>query len=349
MKILRAAAGLACILMPLAGAPAQPPASVAQSARPVAVEQVAIENPGQAPMVVNIWHPAALPGGAPADEAGSEASVGGDGLPLVVVSHGTGAGPMSHVDTAQALAGAGFVVVAPMHRGDNFQDDSSVGRPEWMANRARDVSEAIDFMLQGWRGRTHVDPSRVGIFGFSAGATTALISIGGVPDLARLAPHCAARREFACALMAPQAATAALPPPAWIHDRRIAAAVIAAPGLGFTFEPSGLSTVRVPVQLWVGAEDQTVPYETNAAVVRRLLPQPPDFHSVDGAVHLSFLAPCGPDTPRPLCQDQAGFDRSAFHRDFNQAVIDFFRRHLPAPTSAYRRSSPQGRRPASGQ
>ena len=82
------------------------------------------------------------------------------------------------------------------------------------------------------------------------------------------------------------------------------------------------------MQLWVGAEDETVPYATNAAVVRRLLPQPPDFHSVEGAVHLSFLAPCTPETPPPLCQDREGFDRTAFHRVFNQAVTAFFRRHL---------------------
>jgi predicted dienelactone hydrolase len=33
----------------------------------------------------------------------------------------------AHADTAQALAEAGFVVVAPMHPGDNFQDDRIVG------------------------------------------------------------------------------------------------------------------------------------------------------------------------------------------------------------------------------
>lgn len=314
MNLLQAAAGLACIVMPLSAASAQEPRTVASAtSAPVAVEQVAI-GPTAERMALVIWHPA----GAPA---------AGTSLPLVIVSHGTGAGPTAHVDTAEALAASGFVVVAPMHRGDNFQDNSLVGQPQWMASRSRDVSDAIDYMLQQWTGRAQLDPHRVGIFGFSAGATTALISAGGVPDLARLAPHCAAQREFVCSIMAPQAGAAG-PVPRWTHDPRIAAAVIAAPGLGFLFEPTGLAGVRVPVQLWAGSHDDIVPYATNAALVQRLLTTPPNFHSVEGAVHLSFLAPCTAETPPALCQDREGFDRSAFHRSFNQSVLAFFRRHL---------------------
>lgn len=335
MNSLRsAAAGFVCMLMPLSGGLAQAPDSVDPTAAPIAVEQVAIGLPGER-MALVIWHPA-VAGGSVA------AGVSGSSLPLVIISHGTGAGPLAHVDTAEALAGAGFVVAAPMHRGDNFQDDSSVGRPEWMANRSSDVSSAIDFMLQDWAGRAQLDASRVGIFGMSAGATTALISLGGVPDPGRLAPHCAAQPEFVCKIIPPQADTAGAPPPRWMHDPRIAAAVIAAPGLGFLFEPAGLANVRAPVQLWVGAEDDTVPYETNGAIVRRLLPQPPDFHSVERAVHLSFLAPCTPQSPPQLCQDRDGFDRAAFHRTFNQAVASFFRQHLSARPAPPDGSKPDG-------
>ncbi len=316
MKLFRAAARLICSLLPVAAA--------AQAPSQSAVEQVAIGAPGER-MALAIWRPA----GPPATSTG---------FPVVVISHGTGAGPTAHSDTAEALAAAGFVVAAPMHRGDNFQDDSIVGRPQWMASRSRDVSTTIDYMLKQWPKRAQLDQSRVGIFGFSAGATTALIAAGGVPDLARLGPHCAAQREFVCTLVAP-AAGAGDQPPGWTHDPRITAAVVAAPGLGFLFEPAGLARVRVPVQLWVGSEDDTVPYATNAAVVRRLLPSSPEFHRAEGAVHLSFLAPCTAETPPMLCRDREGFDRSAFHRSFNEAVTGFFRRHLSRTVAAQRRGS----------
>ena len=106
--------------------------------------------------------------------------------------------------------------------------------------------------------------------------------------------------------------------------------MVAAPGLGFTFEPAGLSAVRAPVQLWSGAADQTVPYATNAGVVRRLLPTAPDFHAVAGASHYAFLAPCGLIGPPAICRDPGGFDRAAFHKKFNTVVVAFFSAHLPA-------------------
>jgi predicted dienelactone hydrolase len=309
MKLLRLVSALACLVMPIAtSAAAQRPGPAVP---PVSVQQASVDDPGHPPIPVAIWSPAA-----------------GTALPLIVISHGTGAGPISHIDTAQALAQAGFVVVAPMHPGDNFQDDSAVGRPEWLADRSRHVGKVVDFMFTEWEGRARLIPNRVGMFGFSAGATTALISIGGVPDLDRVRAHCAQAPEFVCTLMTPPPAGAAASPPIWVHDRRIAAAVLAAPGLGFAFASSGLASVRVPVQLWAGDADRTVPYETNAAVVRRLLRRPVDFHRVAGAVHFSFLAPCGPESPPQICQDSAGFDRAAFHRDLNRSMIEFFRRHL---------------------
>jgi len=180
-------------------------------------------------------------------------------------------------------------------------------------------------MLGAWEGRGRLAPDKIGIFGFSAGATTALIAIGWVPDLGRIAPHCTAAPEFVCKILAAQPTDGT---PQWTHDRRIGAAVIAAPGIGFAFEPAGLAKVRVPVQLWSGTADETVPYATTTAIVRRLLPRAPDFRSVEGAVHLSFLAPCAPETPPFLCQDKQGFDRSGFHKVFNLAVIDFYRKAL---------------------
>jgi predicted dienelactone hydrolase len=312
MKFRRAISALAGLAMlPAAPAAAQTSTSAAP---PVAVQQASVVDPGHAPIPVAIWSPAS-----------------GTALPLVVISHGTGAGPISHIDTAQALAQAGFVVVAPMHPGDNFQDDSDVGRPQWLANRSRHVGKVIDFMFSMWAGRARLAPDRVGIFGFSAGATTALISIGGVPDLDLVPAHCARQREFVCAIMVPSAAGAGSTPPQWVHDRRIAAAVIAAPGLGFAFPPSGLANVQVPIQLWSGAADQTVPYATNAGPIRQSLSRPVDFHDVPGAVHFSFLAPCGPESPPQICQDGEGFDRAAFHRSFNQALTAFFRQHLGGP------------------
>jgi len=303
LHILVAAASIAlCAASPSIAQPAPPAAGV------ITVAQAVVEDIGHKPIPVVIWAPAV-----------------GSGFPLVVISHGTGAAPLSHIDTAQALANAGFVVVAPMHPGDNFQDDSAVGKTAWFVDRSRHVTKVIDYMLGKWEGRERLAAGKIGIFGFSAGATTALISIGGEPDLASIATHCAATPEFVCKIVSPQAGEGT---PQWSHDARIAAAIVAAPGIGFAFEPGGLAKVKVPVQLWSGSADETVPYATNTAIVRRLLPRAPEFHNVEDAVHLSFLAPCTPGTPPFLCQDKPGFDRVAFHKEFNQSIVAFFRSRL---------------------
>jgi predicted dienelactone hydrolase len=307
MTLVRAAFALVCIAM-CAGSPTPAQTSAAVAAATFTVRQASVDDPGHPAIPVVIWTPSS-----------------GSALGLIVMSHGTGAGPTAHSDTAKALADAGFVVVAPMHPGDNFQDESVVGKPAWFADRSRHVSKVIDYMLTVWDGHARLAHGRIGIFGVSAGATTALISIGGVPDIGRIAPHCATTPEFVCKILVPQTGGET---PQWTHDSRIAAAAIAAPGIGFAFEPAGLANVRVAVQLWSGSADDTVPYATNAAIVRRLLPKAPEFHSVDGAVHLSFLAPCTPETPPFLCQDKSGFDRAAFHRTFNEAVTAFFRQQL---------------------
>ena len=307
-------------------------ATALKPTRPVGFQQVTIADPGHHSIGVAIWYPTtAKPGfallGLSGERVATDGSVSGRGLPLIVISHGTGASSFSHADTALALAASGFVVIAPTHPGDNFQDSSDVGKPDWLMNRSRQVERAIEMALHSWKDRGHIDPRKIGIFGFSAGATTALISVGGTPDLTRIASQCSVHPEFVCKLTTPSAFRN-MKPMAWSPDRRISAAVIVAPGLGFTFQPKGLSNVRAAVQLWSGAADQTVPYATNAGTVAQLLPNRPDEHIVAGAVHYSFLMPCGLIGPPQLCKDPKGFDRRAFHKNFNAYVVKFFQKEL---------------------
>jgi predicted dienelactone hydrolase len=252
-------------------------------------------------------------------------AVDGERLPLVVLSHGTGGTPLSHIDTVLALAEAGYVVAAPIHSGDNLQDQSNVGTATWLGDRARQLRRTAHFITGQWPGRTHVDPAALGIFGYSAGGTAALINIGGQLDPAQVRGHCAAHPEFVCKILKPSAAAA--PVARDPSDSRIKAAILVAPGLGFGFSRSSLSSVSVPVQLWAGTADTNVPPATNAALIRSALKVRPEFHSVPNASHFSFLPPCGAMKvllPRMLCSDRRGFDRADFHRSFNREVVRYF-------------------------
>lgn len=120
---------------------------------------------------------------------------------------------------------------------------------------------------------------------------------------------------------------------AFTPDSRVRAAVVAAPGLGFTFA-DGLSGVNIPVQVWHGDKDDTVPHATNSRIVEHALGARAEPHTLPGARHLAFLAPCGLLRPPALCADPAGFDRAAAHKAMNAEIVRFFDRRLPAAPHA---------------
>lgn len=310
-------------------------ATALKSPHPVGFQLVSVADPGRPPLQIGIWYPADTTPwpkltGSIVQFVANDAPVKGAKLPLVVISHGMAGSLSSHADTALALADAGFVVAAPLHRGDNYRDQSAIGKPAWFADRARHVHLTIDYMLKAWRDRGRIDAGRIGVFGFSAGGTTALIAVGGEPDLGSVAEHCAKAPEFACQLWRAKKVDYAAPI-AFVHDPRIKAAVVIAPGMGFAFAPDGLGAVHVPVQLWNGAEDESVPPATNAEVVRRALGNRAEWHLVPKASHFSFIVPCGPAAliaPKILCSERPGFDRRAFHKSFDAAVVAFFKAKL---------------------
>ncbi|MGV7215980.1 alpha/beta hydrolase family protein [Bradyrhizobium sp. UFLA05-112] len=116
--------------------------------------------------------------------------IAGTGLPLVVFSHGRGAWFGAHHDTAEALADAGFVVAAINHPGDNANDSSQRDKISVWAARPVDMIHLVDFMLHDWKDKVAIDPARVGFFGFSLGAFTGLVLVGGNVDFRRLTIVC---------------------------------------------------------------------------------------------------------------------------------------------------------------
>ena len=304
----------------------------AAAAGTVGFQAVSVPVAGDRPLQVGVWYPsdaaeAPLRLGLDMQTVAAKGAIVGRGHPLIVMSHGTGGWYGSNDDTARALARAGFVVAAVSHTGDTFDDRSRATR---MADRPAQLVRLIDYMTGAWPDRTAVDARKVGVFGFSSGGFTALAAIGGEPDLSLIGPHCQAHPAyFDCNLMR-QSGGAALADGPWVHDPRIRAAVIAAPALGFTFAPNGLSKVKVPVQLWRAQNDSVLPHPLYAEAVRGLLPRSPDYRVVAGADHYDFLAPCGPGMAKaaPAVCGGKGFDRTAFHASFNADVVAFFQRTL---------------------
>lgn len=126
----------------------------------------------------------------------------GQGLPVVVFSHGMGGSKDAYAPLAEAWARAGYLVLQPTHpdslAGEALRERLAVVRdpasfvrdPERLAawdDRAREVTLVLDHL-----GDTaalgldpaRIDPERVGVGGHSFGGHTALVSAGLVPSLA---------------------------------------------------------------------------------------------------------------------------------------------------------------------
>lgn len=354
MKIRKWLAIVAATLLVLVGAiAAWALANAERSERPVGFAIVRAQDGAGKPMVLALWYPTSgtprpttLIGASLLDVAW-EGPLSGKALPLVVISHGNGGGPGSHADLAMALASAGNVVAAPVHAGDNVEDSSGVGKTGFWSGRNAELLATVDFMLNRWPEHGRIDPARVGAFGFSAGGFTVLTAAGARPDMAAVARQCQTRPEFVCEVL--RASNSGLLAPGaemgeggFRTDPRFRAIVVAAPGLGFTMaNRQSLEGLRVPVQLWAGSADDRAPPASNAELIRAALPVPPEYHAVDKAGHLSFLAPCRLVRPALLCSDPAGFDRAAFHAEMNRQVIAFFARSLPPSVKAPDAPAPQ--------
>ncbi len=255
--------------------------------------------------------------------------VAGEGLPIVVISHGDGGWFGAHAGLARDLARAGMIAVAPNHPG-NSDGDETAPPERWITERPRHLARVVAHMTADWEQAPHVDAERIGAFGFSAGGHSVLSAAGARVSLSRIAAHCIeAPEEFACRTgMAEAVVAGAGEFPAPIPGLR--AAVAAAPGFGFSFDPGQVEALDAVVQTWGGTEDERVSYAGNIAPISAALTAPSEAHRIADAGHFAFRPPCDPAleeaNPRIwelACIDPPGFDRAAFQHRFNSAVVEF--------------------------
>lgn len=285
-------------------------------------------DPGHAPLALRIWYP--------------DRPLATDKLPMIVISHGTGGSAEGHIDTAVALAKAGFVVVAMNHTGDNYRDISSVGKGTQLYARPRHIARTIDYMLTSWPRRASIDAERIGMFGHSAGGFTALVIAGAEPKMWLGADYCRNHPQaWSCRYIKRQGLTledlGRQRHVIWVHDPRVKAAAIAAPAIGYSLDREALAKVTIPIQLWAAERDDVV--DDSPATIRSAMATPPEFHEVANAGHFSFLSPCNFQLraiimvmhwfgTEQICAEPSGFNRRRFHEAFNRDITAFFQWEL---------------------
>ena len=227
---------------------------------------------------------------------------------LIVLSHGTGGDALTLHGLASTLARAGFVVVQPEHKGDNWRDQSDSG-PVSLQRRPLEVSQAIDAIAKDPRFNKFLKLDQVGVFGMSAGGMTGLALAGGDWSLANLLSHCAAHvqddanfclygarskeqaAERAQAFFKPQPVGAdELLGGARVRDPRVAAVAVSVP-VGAIFTPASLAAIRIPVGIVQADSDRILSPRFHSTYVLANCTRCISLDTLVGAGHFDVLWP----------------------------------------------------------
>jgi predicted dienelactone hydrolase len=288
---------------------------------------------------VAIWYPTTAPPSlsefGPYTMRVARAATPADGkFGLVVISHGSGGDAFAHRDLAIALASTGYVVAAPLHPRDNFQDKSGVGSISVWIGRPKQVSLVIDRVLEDKTLGPIIERERIGVVGHSSGGYAALAVAGVKPSMNALVQHCRGVPEDArfCFFGGAAAREAVLKDGEIpdVHDRRVRAIVLLAP-VGALFTDEALSNLAVPVRIYGAERDDLTPVRYHAERLAKVLAAKAEYVQIKGAGHFSFIASF-PDSLRNSAgeagQDPKGFDRNVMHEKLNPEIVAFFDRTL---------------------
>jgi predicted dienelactone hydrolase len=313
---------------------ATPMLAAAQSAPGIGILQ--LETAGDSKIPVVVWYPATVPtvdwkAGPYTIHATRNAPVAPGRHPFILVSHGSGGSEFGHADLAEALARNGYVVAAPRHLGDSYDQPDGRGTDAQLVGRPRQAVATLDAVLADTRLADAIDAARIGMAGFSAGGYTTLVLAGAKPDRNLFLAYCEQHADDheLCAgditsrLLAKRAEWPAL------HDERVRAAVAMAP-LGVMFDARRLADVTIPLRIYKADNDQVLRNAWNSDHVVESLPRRPEFATIAGG-HYVFLAPCSESMiamAPEICVDAKGVDRLAEHARMNREIVQFFDKSL---------------------
>ena len=281
-----------------------------------------------------IWYPCAEPPGEIRIDmfvlpGVKNCPLAGDHLALIAASHGQGAGLLVNHDTAETLADNGFVVAAINHPGDTSEDLSRSDDLSVFVERPTDIKRLIDFMTGPSPFATRIDQGKIGFFGYSRGGYTGLVLLGANPDWAGAASNYCRQSQFR---LCQQILGRTYPSQPLTHDPRIKAAVLVDPLASF-FSEESLAPLKAPVQLWASERGGYGVFLRDIATLDANLPSAHEYRVVSNAGHMAFFL-CPPALLKArseVCVDAPGFDRVAFHAQFNADVLTFFQKWLIQP------------------
>jgi predicted dienelactone hydrolase len=220
-------------------------------------------------------------------------------FPLVVFSHGNQGVRQQSVFLTEALARAGYVVVAPDHVGNTFFDFDQKNVLAMAILRPLDVKATISRMLAPtasdppWL-QGLVDPAHIGVTGHSFGGFTTLaaagVEVAMPPALLPLCPPAPLPGDVTCAAL-----KLAGPMPWQLGDPRASVFVPLAEcgsAYGFGLVTASMAAVKAPVVLQAATGDTVCPVDSQSQVAYQKLGGPRALITLQGGDHYSYSDLC---------------------------------------------------------
>jgi predicted dienelactone hydrolase len=338
-------------------------ATAAIAAEPVGVRTISVVTQDYPrPLAVTVWYPSKGDGQTDKPNynrifetgpAASNATIREGRFPLVLLSHGSGSRAEGMGWIAAELAKAGYIVAGPNHPGTTSGDSTPAATPKiW--DRAQDISVLITALSADKNWTASIDPSRIGILGFSLGGSTAMELAGARGDLSAYMRYCdenpammdctwfAGGRGYAGGEQVEVA-------PLKLadidrtrfeqqnRDARIASVIAVDPGLATTFQKTSLAGIGVPVTLINLGSPGQVPMAVISDQLAKDIPGA-SYLRVEGADHYSFLPVCKPGAADflksvgeldPICEETKR-PRADIHAELSRLIIEAFGKTLQA-------------------
>lgn len=217
--------------------------------------------------------------------------------PLVLLSHGWGGEKIEQMWLAEALVKEGYIVCAIDHYGNTWKTYSEEVSLEF-SHRPKDISAALDFLLEDSPFNEAIDSQRIGFAGYSMGGLTGLFLAGGEVD----GPSYQDSRIQAFFLMAPR---------------------------GFDFSPSSLEKIDRPIAIVSGENDAILPIEKNALMLGETIPSA-TVHIFEGEAGHPIFLNCPTDLGKKelaeeITLDPPSVDRHHIHQEASSLATQLFK------------------------
>ena len=252
--------------------------------------------------------------------------------PLIILSHDSAGSRFIYHDTAAWLASQGYIVAAPTHPGDCFDNMDSIFTARQLLERMENIKAVFRVIMDDRDIGKHIETRAIGLVGYGSGGTACLLLGGAIPECDSLSKWCAEglKKNPYCAPSIKEKMDKmclALKGENFGNSFEIKAVVAVSPAYGMLFGQNSFRETDIPILVIAANRDNINTSEFNSEYIGRLLGSKAHYYELATADTGALMASCPPlmqqDLPE-LCLSVDEKERKIIHRNLHNAIKTFF-------------------------